>query len=109
MKKEMRKNIECIKDLIALADVEWRLHWADAMTTKMDGKATMICSAPRFPILEISLTFDILRHNLFGSIGKDVDNALFIIRKEGGNDLTSPMYLDVISDLVEGRDHDQRK
>ena len=37
MNKEMKKNMKCIKDLIGLADVEWRLHQAVLMTNNPDG------------------------------------------------------------------------
>ena len=85
-----------IKDLIRLADVEWRLHWAVLITNKLDGKATMIRCAPRFLTLETSLIFDILRENLYARIRKNVDNALLIQRPEDGNDQKSPVHLDAI-------------
>jgi hypothetical protein len=109
MKEEMKKNMKCIKDLIGLADVEWRLHQAVLMTNNLDGKTTIIRSAPRFPTLETSLIFDILRDNLHGSLGKDVNNELSIQLPEDGNDKMSPIYLDGITDWVERKHQYERE
>ena len=109
MKKVMKKNMKCIKDLIGLADVEWRLHQAVLMTNNLDGKTTIIRSAPRFPTLETSLIFDILRDNLHGSLGKDVNNELSIQLPEDGNDQMSPIYLDGIADWVERKHQYERE
>ena len=109
MNKEMRKNVNSVKDLIGLADVDWRLHWAILMTNKMDRKSSMIPSAPRFPTLETSLIFDILKNNLHGSLGKDINNELSVQLPENGNDQMSPIYLDAITDWVDRKNKSQRE
>ena len=109
MNKEMRKNVKSVKDLIGLADVDWRLHWAILMTNKIDRKSSMIPSAPRFPTLETCLIFNISKNNLHGSLGKDINNELSVQLPENGNDQMSPIYLDAITDWVDRKNKSQRE
>ena len=62
----MTKNLKNINNLIDLADVEWKLHWAGILMEKEEGIRFKISAPPRFHTLDISLMFDILTNKLCG-------------------------------------------